>query len=77
MCSKPKGVVCVRIIVVGCGKIGTALIESLVSEEHDIVVIDSNRKILEEINNMYDVMCVCGNGADSDVLTDAEAEEKG
>ena len=75
MCSKPKGVVYVRIIVVGCGKIGTALIESLVAEEHDIVVIDSNRKILEEINNMYDVMCVCGNGADSDVLMDAEASK--
>ncbi len=62
-----------RIIVVGCGKIGTALIESLSSEEHDIVVVDTNRKILEEINNMYDVLCVCGNGADSDVLNDAEA----
>ena len=45
-----------RIIVVGCGKIGTALIESLASEEHDIVVIDTNRKVLEEINNIYDVM---------------------
>ena len=62
-----------RIIVVGCGKIGTSLIDSLASEEHDIVVIDTNRKVLEEINNMYDVMCVCGNGADSDVLEEASA----
>jgi len=62
-----------KIIVVGCGKIGTALIESLVAEEHDIIVIDSNRKVLEEINNIYDVMCVCGNGADSDVLEEADA----
>ncbi len=62
-----------RIIVVGCGKIGTALIESLCDEDHDIVVIDTNRKVLEEINNIYDVMCVCGNGADSDTLIEAEA----
>lgn len=62
-----------KIIVVGCGKIGNALIESLVSEKHDIIVIDNSRKILEEINNIYDVMCVCGNGADSDVLEEADA----
>ena len=49
---KPKGVDSVRIIVVGCGKIGTALIDSLASEEHDIVVIDTNRRVLEEINNI-------------------------
>ncbi len=62
-----------RIIVVGCGKIGTALVQSLSAEEHDIVAIDSDRKVLEEINNIYDVMCVCGNGADSDVLEEAAA----
>ena len=64
-----------KIIIVGCGKIGTALIESLVSEEHDIVVIDSDRKVLEEINNIYDVMCVCGNGADSDALEEANSDK--
>ena len=62
-----------KIVVVGCGKIGTALVNSLVAEEHDIVVIDTNRAVLEEINNIYDVMCVCGNGADSDVLAEADA----
>lgn len=64
-----------KIIIVGCGKIGTALLESLVSEEHDIVVIDSDRKVLEEINNIYDVMCVCGNGADSDALEEANSDK--
>ena len=62
-----------KIIIVGCGKIGTALIDSLVEEEHDIVAIDTSRKVLEEINNIYDVMCVCGNGADSDTLIEADA----
>lgn len=65
----------VKIIIVGCGKIGTALVESLADEKHDIVVIDSDRRVLEEINNMYDVMCVCGNGADSDVLEEADANK--
>lgn len=64
-----------KIIVVGCGKIGRALIHSLSAEEHDIVVIDTNTKVLEEINNIYDVMCVCGNGADSDALEEAAANK--
>ncbi len=64
-----------KIIVIGCGKIGTALVGSLSAEEHDIVVIDSDRKVLEEMNNIYDVMCVCGNGADSDVLEEAGASK--
>lgn len=64
-----------RVIIVGCGKIGTALVESLCAEGHDIVAIDTDRKVLEDINNMYDVMCVCGNGADSDALEEAGAEK--
>lgn len=64
-----------KILIVGCGKIGTALVDSLCSEGHDIVAIDTDRKVLEDINNIYDVMCVCGNGADSDVLEEAGAEK--
>lgn len=64
-----------KILIVGCGKIGTALVGSLCAEGHDIVAIDTDRKVLEDINNIYDVMCVCGNGADSDVLEEAGAEK--
>ena len=45
-----------KIIIVGCGKIGATLIENLVSEGHDITVIDSNQKVVDEISNIYDVM---------------------
>ena len=64
-----------RIVIVGCGKVGIELVQNLVAEEHDIIVVDSNRQILEEMNNRYDVMCVCGNGADSDVLAEATADK--
>ena len=33
-----------KIIIVGCGKVGYTLVEQLGSEDHDIVVIDENRK---------------------------------
>ncbi|MBO5221248.1 MAG: Trk system potassium transporter TrkA [Clostridia bacterium] len=62
-----------KIIVVGCGKIGTALIESLVAEDHDVVAIDKSPSILEEVTNIYDVMGACGNGTDWDLLVEVEA----
>ena len=60
-----------KIIVSGCGKIGTNVVSQLVSEGHDVVCIDPNRSVIEELTNIYDVMGVCGNGADSDVLKEA------
>ena len=50
-----------KIIVAGCGKIGTAILESLVAEGHDVVAIDDNADVITEITNIYDVMGVCGN----------------
>lgn len=64
-----------RIIVAGCGKIGATLISSLVSEGHDVVIVDRNPEVITEITNVYDVMGVCGNCADSDVLEEAGAKD--
>ena len=52
-----------NIIVVGCGKIGSTLVESLSAEGHDVVALEKDAHVLEQITNMYDVMGVCGNGA--------------
>lgn len=64
-----------KIIVSGCGKIGTNVVSQLVSEGHDVVCIDPNRSVIEELTNIYDVMGVCGNGADSDVLKEADVSK--
>ncbi len=63
-----------KIIIVGSGKIGTTIIESLLSEGHDITVVDSDPQVISQISNVYDVMCVCGNAADYDTLAEAEVQ---
>ena len=63
------------IIVIGCGKVGRYLIESLTSEGHNVIAVDQNPAIISDINNMYDVMCVCGSGTDSDTLGEAKVEK--
>lgn len=63
-----------NIIIVGCGKIGSTILESLVEEGHNVVGIDNDEKVIEEITNTHDVMAVCGNGADYDMLKEAGVE---
>ena len=60
-----------KIIVVGCGKIGRTIIENLVAEGHDVTAVDNNPEVIEDITNNYDVIGLVGNGADSDALIEA------
>lgn len=60
-----------KIIVVGCGKIGATIVNSLTAEGHDVVAIDKSPSVIEEITNVYDAMGVCGNGADCETLGEA------
>ena len=60
-----------NIIIVGCGKIGTTILSSLLAEGHDIVAVDSNPDVISEISNIYESMYVCGSGTDCDTLTEA------
>lgn len=62
-----------NIIVVGCGKIGTTIISSLVDEGHSVTAVDTSAEAVEEITNIYDVFGVCGNGADFETLVEASA----
>lgn len=61
-----------RIVVVGDGKVGSALTEMLTEEGHDVVVIDSNKKVLRDALQETDVMVVHGNGAALAVQMEAD-----
>lgn len=60
-----------KIIVAGCGKIGTAILAALVAEGHDLVAVDSDPSVVGEITNIYDVIGVNGNASDFDTLSEA------
>ena len=64
-----------RIIIVGCGKVGATIVEQLSDEGHDIVVVDINSKKIEAITTAYDVMGFVGNGTSYKVLKDAGIED--
>lgn len=60
-----------RVIVVGCGKIGRAIVESMQDERHDVVAIDNDPQVIEQMTNMYDVMAVCGSATSTEMLAQA------
>ena len=45
-----------KVIVAGCGKVGKTIIASMVKENHDVVAMDTNPKVVSAVNNEYDVM---------------------
>ena len=63
-----------NIIVVGCGKVGMALVEQLSKEGHDITIIDKNATRVQEIAGLYDIMGMAGNGASYSVQMEAGIE---
>ncbi len=60
-----------NIVIVGDGKVGATLVEHLSQEGHDVVVIDRDQKIVEQMVNSFDVMGICGNGANCEVQLEA------
>ncbi len=61
-----------KIVIVGDGKVGYTLAKTLSQEGHDIVVIDNNKRILQESQDALDVAVVEGNGASVEVQREVD-----
>ena len=64
-----------KIIIVGCGKVGFTLVEQLNNEGHDITVIDRDGAKLRALTDSLDVMGVEGNGAVYQVQAEAGIQD--
>lgn len=60
-----------KIIIVGCGKVGEALAGQLNEEGNDITVVDEDAELVKALVAKYDVMGVIGNGATISTLMEA------
>ena len=64
-----------KIIIVGCGKVGATLAEQLSSEDNDVTVVDKRYEVVQEVSNEYDVMGIVGSGTYHSVLQEAGVEK--
>lgn len=60
-----------KIVIAGCGKIGTSIIKYLCKEGHSITVIDQNKELINSIINVYDVGGVSGSCTSTVTLKEA------
>ncbi|MDR2360590.1 MAG: Trk system potassium transporter TrkA [Oscillospiraceae bacterium] len=61
-----------KIVVVGGGTLGSAIIDALSKERHDISLIESDASAAEKLDARYDILTVCGNG-----VSKSDQEEAG
>ncbi len=59
-----------RIVIVGAGKLGLRVAETLLGGDHSITLIDDDEKVLKNLSSQLDVMTVLGNGKQTSVLKD-------
>ncbi len=65
-----------EIVIVGAGKLGYKLAETLVSEDNNIHIVDLNDKALQKVVNRLDVLTLNGNGAQLQVLEELDLKKK-
>lgn len=63
-----------RVIVIGCGRVGSNLASILSIERHDVVVIDNNPQSFRRLSREFNGRMLTGVGFDRDILQKADVE---
>jgi len=63
-----------KIIIVGNGKVGHALVEQLSKEGNNITVIEKDASVVADLDSQFDVITITGNGASYNTLKEAGVE---
>ena len=63
------------VIIMGGGRVGLALANLLIDEGYDITLIESDESLCGEVAAELDALVICGNGTNSKVLEEINAED--
>jgi len=64
-----------RVIIVGCGRVGAHLATTLDAEGHDVTIIDMNPDAFRRLGPSFGGAAIVGMGIDEDVLRRAGIEQ--
>ena len=64
-----------KIIIIGCGQVGSTLAAQLSGENHDVTIIDNKEQKISKLTEEYDIMGYCGNGVSISTLSEAGIED--
>ena len=63
------------VIIMGGGRVGLALANLLIDDGYDITLIESDESLCSEVAGELDALVICGNGTNSKVLEEVNAED--
>ena len=63
-----------KVVIVGCGRVGAALAEAFDNGGHDVVVLDLSSRAFDRLSDEFKGQALRGDGTDEDVLRRAGAE---
>jgi len=63
-----------KVVIVGCGRVGAVLADSFAGAGHRVIVIDTQTRAFDRLPSTFRGETVRGNGTDEDVLRRAGAE---
>jgi trk system potassium uptake protein TrkA len=61
----------VRVVIMGCGRVGILLTQELAKAGHEVAVIDKNASAFDRLPPGFEARTIVGLGFDKDVLEDA------
>jgi trk system potassium uptake protein TrkA len=64
----------VKLVIVGCGRVGAGLAEAFDNGGHQVVIIDLSTRAFDRLSEEFRGQAVRGDGTDEDVLRRAGAE---
>lgn len=64
-----------KIVIVGCGKIGSSIIDAIGDTDHDIVVLERDESKVQKIIETKDVLALCVDGTDFRELKGASVDK--
>jgi trk system potassium uptake protein TrkA len=69
-----EGINPVHIVIMGCGRVGSTLADSVAARGHSVAVIDSDADAFRRLNSDFSGLTITGMGFDRDVLISAGIE---
>ena len=63
-----------KIVIVGCGRVGSTLAENLDADGHDVIIFDIKASAFDRLPETFKGSAIRGDGTDEEVLRQAGAE---
>lgn len=62
-------------VIIGCGRLGSAIANDLSDQDKDVIVIDKSRDAFKRLSSGFGGYTIVGDGTDFDTLEEAEIQK--